>query len=103
MAKNKEKELTVKTEKAVKIHEKHLKEMQDLVNTINAIQFNIGKMEVQKHTALDEMKKTQNKVGDMQNLLLREYGSYDVNINDGTINWPKAESNGVDKPEDDEK
>ena len=95
MGKKKEKELTVKTEKAVKIHEKHLTEMQNLVNTINAIQFNIGKMEVQKHTALDEMKKNQRRVGEMQDLLLREYGSYDVNISDGTINWakPKEEKN----------
>tara|TARA_R100000152_G_C6678080_1_gene112651 strand:- start:435 stop:728 length:294 start_codon:yes stop_codon:yes gene_type:complete len=89
MAKTKEKEVKVKTTKAVKIHAKHLKELQNLVNTINAIQFNVGKMEVQKHTALDELKKQQYKVGEMQELLLREYGSYDVNVEDGTINWPK--------------
>ena len=89
MAKTKtKKEIRVK-ERKEKIHEKHLKEMQDLVNTINAIQFNIGKMEVQKHTALDEMRKQQGKVGDLQSLLLREYGSFDINVNDGTINWPK--------------
>ena len=89
--------------RAAAIKDEQLKELQNIVTAINKLQFDIGQMEVQKHTALDEMKKTQNKVGDMQNLLLREYGSYDVNINDGTINWPKAESNGVDKPEDDEK
>tara|TARA_R100000234_G_scaffold113014_1_gene87102 strand:+ start:39 stop:323 length:285 start_codon:yes stop_codon:yes gene_type:complete len=88
MAKTKEKEIRVK-ERMEKIHDKHLKEMQDLVNTINAIQFNIGKMEVQKHTALDEMKKHQGRISDFQSLLLREYGSFDVNVNDGTINWPK--------------
>ena len=86
----KEKELTVKTEKATKIHEKHLKEMQDIVNTINSIQFNIGKLEIQKHTALEELKKQQNGVSKLQDTLLREYGSYDVNINDGTINWPDS-------------
>lgn len=84
----KEKELTVKTEKAVKIHDKHLKEMQDLVNTINSIQFNVGKMEIQKHSALRELSRQQDKVNTLQDTLLREYGSYDVNINDGTINWP---------------
>ena len=87
--KTKKKEVKVKTSKAVKIHPKHLKDLQSLVNTINAIQFNIGKMEVQKHTALDELKKQQHKVGDMQDLLIREYGSYDVNVEDGTINWPE--------------
>ena len=88
----KEKELTVKTEKAVKIHDKHLKEMQDLVNTINSIQFNVGKMEIQKHSALKELAKQQDKVVGLQDTLLREYGSYDVNINDGTINWPESKN-----------
>ena len=82
------KELKVK-KRAVKIHEKHLSKMQDIVNTINAIQFNIGNMEVQKQTAIDEMKKHQSGISELQDTLLREYGSYDVNINDGTINWPQ--------------
>ena len=100
----KEKELKVK-QKAEKIHEKHLSQFQNLVNTINAIQFNVGKMEVQKHNALTELGKTQKNITDMQNLLLREYGSYDVNIQDGTINWPKdkTEPNGVEKPNENEK
>ena len=100
----KEKELKVK-QKAEKIHEKHLSQLQNLVNTINAIQFNVGKMEVQKHNALNELGKTQKNITDMQNLLLREYGSYDVNIQDGTINWSKdkTEPNGVEKPNKDEK
>ena len=87
----KEKELVVKPQ-IEKISEKHLKELQGLVNTINSIQFNIGKMEMQKLTALDDVKKTQGKISDMQDLLLKEYGSYDVNINDGTINWPKPKT-----------
>jgi|TARA_R100000084_G_scaffold106087_1_gene64085 hypothetical protein len=88
MAKEKVKELKVKN-KVEKIHEKHLKQMQDVVNTINAIQYNIGKMEVQKQTALDEMKNQQRKIAEVQDLLVREYGTFDVNVNDGTINWPK--------------
>ena len=41
----------------------------------------------------------------MQDTLMREYGTFDVNVSDGTINWPQAkpESNGVDKPKEDEK
>ena len=90
MGKTKEKELTVKTQRAEKIHEKHLKEMQNVVNTINSIQFNIGKMEIQKHGALEELRKQQESVSKIQDVLLREYGSFDVNINDGTINWPDS-------------
>ena len=86
MAKEKTVELKPKVEK---ISKEHLDKLQKVVNTINGIQFNIGKMEVQKHTALDEMKKHQGRISDFQSLLLREYGSFDVNVNDGTINWPK--------------
>ena len=32
-----------------KISEQHLTELQSIVNTLNATQFNIGKIEVQKH------------------------------------------------------
>ena len=103
MAKNKEKEIQVK-QRAEKIHEKHLTQLQNLVNTINTIQFNVGKMEIQKITAFEEMRKAQQGVSGMQDLLLKEYGSYDVNVNDGTINWPKDPSeNGIEKPKEDEK
>ena len=100
----KEKEIQVK-QKAEKIHEKHLIQLQNLVNAINTIQFNVGKMEIQKMTALEDLKNAQRQVSEMQSLLLKEYGSYDVNVNDGTINWrqPKPESNSVEKPKKDEK
>ena len=90
MAKEKEVELKPKAEK---ISEEHLKEMQKIVNTINGIQFNIGKIEAQKHGLLHELAVTQDKVSLMQDTLSKEYGSFDVNLNDGTINWPKKQSN----------
>ena len=71
------KEVKVK-KRAEKISTKHLNEMQGLVNKINAIQFNIGKMEMQKQTALDEMKKSQKDIAKMQDLLLREYGNFAI-------------------------
>ena len=86
----KEKEIQVK-QKAEKIHEKHLIQLQNLVNAINTIQFNVGKMEIQKMTALEDLKNAQRQVSEMQSLLLKEYGSYDVNLTDGTINYPKEE------------
>ena len=91
--------------RAEKIEEKHLVKLQNIVNSINALQFNIGKMEVQKYNAMRELVKSQSDIGEMQNLLLKEYGSYDVNLTDGTINWPeeKPEPNGVEKPKGDEK
>ena len=99
----KEKEIELKV-KAEKISEEHLKELQDLVNKINTIQFNIGKIEAEKHAALHNLAGVRDEVPVLQNKLEKEYGSYDVNLNDGTINWPKEPSeNGVDKPKEDEK
>jgi len=103
MAKTKEKEIELKP-KVDKISDKHLEELQKIVNTINAIQFNIGKIESQKHGALHDLARTQDKIGLMQDTLLKEYGSYDVNLEDGAINWPEEPSkNGVDKPQENEK
>ena len=75
--------------KVDKISDEHLKELQEVVNVINNVQFNIGKLEGQKHNLLHELGLSQNKVIEMQDKLNKEYGSFDVNIQDGTINWPK--------------
>ena len=89
MAKNKKTvELKAKIDK---ISEAHLKELQEIVNNINTIQFNIGKMEASKHSALHDLAVAQDRVGVMQETLLKEYGTYDVNLFNGKINWPKDE------------
>ena len=74
-----------------KVSKEHLTELQKLVNIINGIQFNIGKMETQKHAMLHEFAVAQDKVALMQDTLNKEYGTYDVNLADGSINWPKDE------------
>tara|TARA_X000001388_G_scaffold40111_1_gene28233 strand:+ start:638 stop:919 length:282 start_codon:yes stop_codon:yes gene_type:complete len=85
MAKEKTVELKPKMDK---ISEEHLKELQILVNTINQFQFNIGKLESQKHTLMHELAVTQEKIGGMQEKMIKEYGSADINLMNGTINWP---------------
>ena len=77
--------------KVDKISEDHLKELQQIVSGINNIQFNIGKMEVQKHKMLHDLAIINDKVLLLQEKLEKEYGTYDVNLDDGTINWPKDE------------
>ena len=76
-------------QKVEKISDEHLSELQKTVNAINAIQFNIGKVEVQKHKALHELAVTQDKIALLQDTLVKEYGTYDVNLTDGTINYPE--------------
>ena len=89
MAKEKTVELKPKVEK---ISEEHLEQLQKIVNTINGIQFNIGKVETQKHNLLHELSTLQQDVTDVRDLLKKEYGCEDVNVVDGTINWPKEDS-----------
>ena len=77
--------------KVDKVSAKHLNDLQSIVNNINAIQFNIGKIESQKHQLLHRLDGAQEGVQKMQDGLVKEYGTYDVNLDDGTINWPKDE------------
>ena len=75
-------------ERAEKISEEHLAHLQKLINAINQMQFNIGKIETQKHTVLHNLSMAQDRIGLFQDTLMKEYGTYDVNIDDGVINWP---------------
>ena len=77
--------------RAEKISNEHLDRLQKIVNKINQIQFSVGKIEAQKHAYLHDLAATQDQVTLMQDTLQKEYGSYDVNLNDGSINWPKDE------------
>ena len=88
MAKEKTVELKPKVEK---ISKEHLEELQRIVNRLNSLQFNIGKIEVQKHGLLHDLAVVQDKTVLMQDTLVKEYGTYDVNLNDGTINWKDNE------------
>jgi len=75
--------------KVDKISEEHLADLQQLVNAINGMQFQIGKIETQKHNLLHEFAKGQDNIKLMQEKMQKTYGSYDINVMDGTINWPE--------------
>ena len=90
MAKNKEKVLDLK-ERKEKVSKKHLDEMIAVANKINALQFNIGRLESQKHKILHELALGNDTIAVVQDKMMKEYGTYDINLTDGTINWPKDE------------
>ena len=77
--------------KVDKISDEHLKELQEIINVINNLQFKIGQLEGQKHNLLHELGLGQKNVVDLQDKLSKEYGTFDVNIADGKINWPEDE------------
>ena len=77
--------------KVDKISSEHLKELQGILNITNNLQFNIGKIEGQKHNLLHELSMAQGKVIEMQDKFSKEYGTFDINIIDGTINKKENE------------
>ena len=77
--------------KADKISDEHLKQLQEVVNVVNNIQFKIGQLEGQKHNLLHELGLSQKKIMDMQDVFSKEYGTIDIDVTDGTINREKYE------------
>jgi len=88
MATTKEKVVDLKP-KAEKITEEQLKELQSVVNDNNELQFRVGAVEMQKHQLLNELDKVKVKIMSMQSKFREEYGSFDINLQDGSINYSK--------------
>ena len=81
------KELTgVKPEK---ITDEQLKEVQDLINNINRSQMELGQMETKKHAMLHNVSMLQEGVGKIRDTFEKEYGTADVDIQTGIINYPQ--------------
>ena len=74
--------------KAEKVTEEQLKKIQDLVDRINRTQMNIGQLESRKHQALHFLAGINDELTLLQQELEKAYGTNDVNIQDGTINYP---------------
>jgi hypothetical protein len=75
--------------KAEKVTEKQLSEIQRIVNKINTSQMNIGQLEARKHQILHMIAGTNDELALLQDELQQEYGTNDVNIETGEINYPK--------------
>ncbi|MDA9878404.1 hypothetical protein N9C94_00680 [Candidatus Pelagibacter sp.] len=73
--------------KAEKITDEQLKKVQETVNTINRAQIELGSMELRKHEMLHQLAGVKDELTLLQDELKEEYGTVDVNINDGTINY----------------
>ena len=75
--------------KAEKITEEQLKKVQDTVNGINRGQLEIGSLELKKHEMLHSIAGFRDELTLLQTQFDTEYGTFDVNIQDGTINYPE--------------
>ena len=80
----KEKVVDLKPEK---ITDEQLKKVQSLVNIINRNNLEIGSMEIKKHEIMHNIAGLRDELTKLQNEFETEYGTYDIDIQDGTINY----------------
>ena len=85
------KKMKAKDLRAASIKDEQLKSLQSVVSAINKLQFDIGTMEAQKHEALHALFQGRDKLNQLQSEMTEEYGTNDINIQDGTINYKENE------------
>jgi len=73
--------------KPQKITDEQLKKVQSLVNIINRNNLEIGSMEIKKHEIMHNIAGLRDELTKLQTEFETEYGTYDINIQDGTINY----------------
>ena len=71
------------------ITDEQLKKVQDSVNNINRAQLEIGAMELKKHEMMHHIAGLRDALTLLQSEFEKEYGTFDINIQDGTINYPE--------------
>ena len=75
--------------KSEKITDEQLKKVQDTVNNLNRAQLEIGSMEVKKHELMHQVAGLRDGLTVLQSEFEKDYGTFDINIQDGTINYPE--------------
>ena len=90
MTKTKKKEKMVDFKsKPEKITDEQLQKVQSMINRLNGAQGEIGILETRKHQMLHQIAGLNVQLAALQTEFQGEYGTNDINIQDGTINYPK--------------
>ena len=75
--------------KPEKITDEQLESVQKLINSINRGQLEVGAMELQKHENMHGVTVLRGELEEVQNALEKQYGTIDIDIKNGTINYPE--------------
>ena len=75
--------------KPEKITEEQLKKVQSTVNNINRSQLEIGMFKIKKHEMMHAITALRDKLTMLQLEFEKEYGTFDIDITNGTINYPE--------------
>ena len=73
--------------KAEKITDEQLKKVQNTINGINRAQLEIGSIEIRKHEMMHDIASLRDSLAAMQGEFTKQYGTFDIDIQDGTINY----------------
>ena len=88
MAKNTSKKIKeLRGVKPEKITAEQLDKVQNTVNSINRAQLEIGSIELKKHEMMHQIAGLRDELTLLQGEFEKDYGTFDVNIQDGTINY----------------
>ena len=86
------------TPKADKITKDQLSKVQASVNSLNRLQLEVGITESRKHSLLHQIAGINDEMIILQNDLEKDYGTWDVDLKTGKINYPTE--NGETNKED---
>ena len=75
--------------KPEKITAEQLERVQESVNNLNRGQLEIGSIEMKKHEIMHNLAGLRDELVVLQGELEKDYGTFDVNITDGKINYPE--------------
>ena len=75
--------------KPEKVTASQLEKIQKTVSDINRAQMEAGRLETTKHNIMHQIVVLQNELKTIQDELEKDYGTVNVNIEDGTIQYPE--------------
>ena len=73
--------------KPEKITDEQLRKVQDTVNSLNRSQLEISSIELKKHEMMHQIAGLKDELTLLQGEFEKDYGTFDINIQDGTINY----------------
>ena len=77
--------------KPEKVTNEELNKIQNLISSANKAQIELGGIELQKHRILHQVGYVQDQIVLTKNELKKEYGTDDIDIQTGVINYKKDE------------
>ena len=81
------------TPKPDKITDVQLNKVQSTVRTMDSVIMELGRMAVQRHGTLKGLENIQIELDNLREELKKEYGTDNINVQDGTIGYPPENPN----------